>query len=116
MARKKWYRRKWLPDWVKPYVYNRYSLTTFGFLVWMTFFDKHDFLLQASYRSELNELNEEKQYYTDGINKNNKAMEELFSNQDNLEKFAREHYFMKKDNEDVFVFVNENNQLIKGKK
>ena len=113
MARKKnIFQKKWIPDALKPYLYNKYTLTFLGFLVWLTFFDKHDFILQNNYRNKLSELKHERDYFTEQIEKNKVEMRELFTNNKNLEKFAREKYYMKRDNEDVFVFVDENNKLL----
>ena len=86
--------------------------TFLGFLVWLTFFDKHDFILQHTYRSKLSELKHERDYFIEQIEKNKAEMNELFTDNKNLEKFAREKYYMKRDNEDVFVFVDENNRLL----
>jgi len=113
MARKKnIFQRAWIPEALKPYVYNRYMFTFLGFLVWLTFFDKHDFILQHSYRNKLGDLKHEREYYMQQIEKNKADMKELFTNNKNLEKFAREKYYMKRDNEDVFVFVDKNNKLL----
>ena len=113
MARKKnIFQRKWIPDALKPYVYNKYAFTFIGFLVWLTFFDKHDFLLQHSYRSKLSELKHQREYYISQIENNKTETKELFTSNKNLEKFAREKYYMKRDNEDVFVFVDKNNKLL----
>lgn len=113
MARKKSiFRRAWIPESLKPYVYNRYTFTFIGFLVWLTFFDKHDFILQHTYRSKLNDLKQEREYYIGQIEKNKAEMKELFTNNKNLEKFSREKYYMKRDNEDVFVFVDPSNRLL----
>jgi len=113
MARKKnIFQRAWIPESLKPFVYNRYTFTFLGFLIWLTFFDKHDFILQNSYRNKLQELKHEREYYIGQIEKNKTEMKELFTNNKNLEKFAREKYYMKRSNEDVFVFVDENNRLL----
>ena len=113
MARKKnIFQRAWIPEALKPYLYNRYMFTFLGFLVWLTFFDKHDFILQQSYRNKLSDLQEERDYYMEQIEKNKAEMQELFTNNRNLEKFAREKYYMKRDNEDVFVFVDKDNKLL----
>src|SRR5215210_4938118 len=113
--KKNWYKRYSIPEKYRPYVFNRYVLTAIGFLVWLTFFDQHDFILQHSYKKKVHDLKNEKQYFTYQIEKNKKTMEELFTNNKNLERFAREKYYMKRDNEDVFVFVDENNKLLSEK-
>src|SRR5688572_22150141 len=111
MARKKnIFQRTWIPEVVKPYIYNRYMFTFLGFLTWLTFFDKHDFILQHTYRKKLSDLKHERNYYIEQIEKNKAEMEELFTNNKNLEKFAREKYYMKRENEDVFVFVGPDNK------
>ncbi len=90
-----------------PYLKNRYFMTAFVFLIWMTFFDKNDMFTLYSYRSELGKLKTDKAYYTSEIEKNKADMQELMSDPEHLEKYAREHYLMKKDNEDIFLFVND---------
>jgi len=110
--KKGFFKRYKIPEKWRPYLLNKYAYTLLGFLVWLTFFDQHDFILQQNYRHKLNQLKKERDYYVDQVEKNNKVMRELFTNNKNLEKFAREKYYMKRDNEDVFVFINENNRLL----
>lgn len=62
-------------------------------------------LTQYGYRKQLNKLETEKAYYMKEITKTSTELEELTKNPKTLEKFAREKYFMKKDNEEVFVFT-----------
>jgi cell division protein FtsB len=112
MARKKSFFPKLIPDTWKPYIYNRYFLTLIGFAVWMTFFDRNDFILQHTYREKLNALRKETEYYNKEIEKNKATITELFTNSKNLERYARERYFMKRDNEDVFVFVDQDNKML----
>lgn len=88
-----------------PYLKNKYVISTLVFIVWISFFDQNDFLSQYRYRQQLNELVAERDFYQQEIQKSKKALDELMSTPGNLEKFAREKYFMKKDNEDVFVIV-----------
>ena len=74
-------------------------------MVWVAFFDRNDLITQISTRHKLHKLENEKQYYLDEISNNKESLNELMTNMQNLEKFGREKYLMKKDNEDVFVFV-----------
>lgn len=73
----------------------------------MLFFDQHDFISQLQLQSELKQYQEDKEYYRKRITETEQDLNELLTNEDNLEKFAREKYLMKKDNEDVFVIVEE---------
>ena len=73
----------------------------------MLFFDQHDFISQLQLQSELKQYQEDKEYYRKRITETEQDLNELLTNEDNLEKFAREKYLMKKDNEDVFVIFEE---------
>ena len=86
---------------------NKFFLVTIAFVVWMTFFDKNDLLSQYQYQQEVSKLEQERDFYKAETDKVSKDLEELTSNPQQLEKFAREKYLMRKDNEDVFVVVKE---------
>lgn len=86
---------------------NKYFLASLAFIVWMVFFDRNDMASQLDYRSKVNKLEEEKDFYTKEIAKAEKDLEELTTNPDRLEKFARERYYMRRENEDVYVVVDE---------
>jgi cell division protein FtsB len=91
-------------------VKNKFFLVTIAFLVWMIFFDKNDLLSQYQYHQQVSKLKHERDFYKAETEKVSKDLDELNSNPQKLEKFAREKYLMKKDNEDVFVIVNEKPQ------
>ena len=84
---------------------NKYVLTTIGIVVWLLFFDKNDVFAQYDLIQKLNKLQSERAYYIAEIENNKNDIKELATNKASLEKFAREKYLMKKDNEDVYVIV-----------
>ncbi len=84
---------------------NKFFLVTIAFIVWMLFFDKNDLLSQYQYHEQVSKLEQERDFYQKETTKVSKDLDELTSDQAKLEKFAREKYLMKKDNEDVFVIV-----------
>ncbi len=86
---------------------NKFFLSGIAFIVWMLFFDRNDLASQYEYRTKVQKLEEEKQFYTSEIEKADKELKELTSNIQSLEKFARERYFMKRENEDVYVVVDD---------
>jgi len=88
-----------IPSWAK----NKYIITLIAFIIWMIFFDAKDILTQRERGNELREMKESKAYYTAEIAKERKALEELKSNPAAIEKYAREKYLMKRDNEDLFI-------------
>lgn len=84
---------------------SKYFVITLAFIAWMLFFDKNDLFSQYQYRHQLSKLQQERDFYQKETARVAKDLDELSSNRAKLEKFAREKYLMKKDNEDVFVIV-----------
>ena len=90
-------------SYIPSFLKNKFLLTAIGFSVWVLFFDRNDILTQISRRSELSSLKSTKTYYTQEIEKERKISEELQSDPTTIEKYAREKYLMKRDNEDLFI-------------
>ncbi|MDP2188001.1 MAG: septum formation initiator family protein [Sphingobacteriaceae bacterium] len=90
-----------------PLLKNRFVLVGLVFLVWMVFFDSNDLISQYKYKRKLRQLEENKNFYLEQIELVKKDKEELFTNLEKLEKFAREKYKMKKDDEDLFIVLKE---------
>ena len=88
-----------------PFLRNKYVITALAFFVWLLFFDRNDMISQAGYRKQLQKLEADKEYYVKGIEQNKKDMEELMSDPGHLETYAREHYLMKKDDEEIFLIL-----------
>lgn len=86
---------------------NKYILTTLIFIIWLLFLDNNNLLDRFDYIHEYNQLKSDQEYYLEKIKNDAKRMEELRTDKENLEKFAREQYLMKKENEDIFIFVEE---------
>ncbi|TWR24567.1 septum formation initiator family protein [Mucilaginibacter achroorhodeus] len=86
---------------------NKFFLVTLAFVIWMVFFDKNDVFSQYEYRQQLNKLKQEQEFYKTETEKVKNDLNELSSDKAKLEKFAREKYLMKKDNEDVFVILHD---------
>lgn len=92
---------------VWPHLKNKFLLTAIAFVVWMLFFDRNDAISQFTYRQQLHKLQSDKEYYVMEIARNKKDMHELMSDLEHMEKFARERYLMKKDNEEIFLILPE---------
>lgn len=84
---------------------NKYLLVIIGLFFWLLYFDRNDVFTQFDLIEKCNKLNSEKEYYITEIENNKKEILELQNNIESLETFAREKYLMKRDDEDVFVFV-----------
>lgn len=83
---------------------NKYILTVAFFLVWMMFFDNNNWFYLGKLTEEAEAKQKEKAYYKKEIEDSERKLYELTSNMKELEKFGRENYYMKKSNEDIFVF------------
>lgn len=94
-------------DFLKKYILNKYFITGIAFLIWMVFFDQESFIDQFRLSRALKNLESQKTYYEEEIEKNKGTINVLENDTAHLEKYAREKYYMKKDNEDVFVIIEE---------
>ena len=79
---------------------NRYFLVLALFFAWMVFFDRHDMLTQWKLSKSLERLEYRKAYFLEKIVQTKENKKEIESNR---EKFAREKYYMHKDDEEVFI-------------
>jgi cell division protein FtsB len=89
------------------YFRNKYILSLTVFAILMLFIDRNDIFNQLQRKKQLNELLESKKYYQQQIEQTKKNLADLQNNAAALEKYAREKYLLKRDNEDVFVIDNE---------
>ncbi len=87
------------------YTKNFYFLSTAFFLFWMIFIDSNNVVNQFRLSRKLNQLEDQKEFYIERKEKIQAEREELMSNPELLEKFAREKYLMKKKTEDLYVIV-----------
>ena len=86
-----------------PFVKNFYFIVGVVFIFWMLFIDSNDLYSQYKKHRKLHELEHQKAYYAQKIKEVEKDREELLSNSELLEKFAREKYLMKKETEDLYI-------------
>jgi hypothetical protein len=88
-----------------PPLRNRYFLTAVAFVAFMVFFDRHDLLTQVRLQSTVNKLEDDRVFYEEKIQE---AEFERLDMDVNKERFARERYFMQKNDEEVFIIVDDN--------
>ena len=89
---------------------NKYIAALTGFVILMLFIDHNDIFVQLDRRRQLNELLASKRFYEQQIAQTKKNLSDLENNSAALERYAREKYLLKKDNEDVFVVAPANPQ------
>ena len=81
---------------------NMYILVLTLFVIWMAFFDTNSLLIHLELKGEIDKLEQQKEFLEKEIAKDRKELKKL-STEEALEKFAREEYYMKKDNEEIFL-------------
>ncbi len=86
---------------------NFYFIFFISFLIWMTIIDSNGFLNRFRLSQKLDELRTEKEFYVQEIDKVTIDKEKFESNEEILEKYAREEYLMKKESEDIFYVKQE---------
>ena len=92
-----------IPRWAR----SKYALAPFALLLYICLFDQNTLFEVISLRWKLNTIREEKLYNQAKIEEIKKRINELSGDPEKLEKFAREEYYMKRDNEDIYVLVRE---------
>lgn len=88
---------------IPSFLRNKYFISVAIFGIVIIFLDKNDFFTQLERKNELRELEQSKQHYTKEIASERKELEALKNNPATLEKYAREKYLMKRDNEEIFI-------------
>ena len=92
---------------IPPYLKNKFVIALLAFFIWVMFFDRNSMIIQYRLSSTLNDLESEKTYYKEAILTDSAALHELAADKNKLEKYAREKYLMKRDNEDIYLIINE---------
>ncbi|MGL2967030.1 FtsB family cell division protein [Flavobacterium sp. XGLA_31] len=89
---------------------NRYVIVLVFFTVWMLFLDNTSYMEHRILNKQLDELEDNKKYYQDEIKKDEENIK-LLKNPDQIEKYAREKYYMKRDSEDIYIIEFEGDSL-----
>lgn len=97
IKKKKWF--KW--------AINKYVLIIGLFVIWMTFFDDASLYQHIRIDREIDELKEDRNFYKTKLQEVQAELKKVQEDPQSIEKIARERFYMKKDNEDIFVIVKE---------
>ncbi len=87
----------------KSLLFNKYTIVFMVFAVFVTFFDEHNLIQRWKTNQKIYRMEKELKFYKEEIKSTKQKKNELESSDENLEKFAREHYLLKKENEDIFI-------------
>lgn len=84
------------------FISNRYVIIFIVFAIWMLFFDENSFFVDREFNQTIDKLEADKEFYLKEIKKDTKKIKEL-EDTEKLDKFAREEYKMKKEDEDIYI-------------
>ncbi|PKA96843.1 septum formation initiator [Flavobacteriaceae bacterium MAR_2009_75] len=93
---------------------NVYILVLTVFVIWMLFFDTNSLLIHLELKKEINKLEKQQEFLKEEI-ANDKIILERLSDPEELEKFAREKYYLKKKNEEIYLIEYEDSLKLKPK-
>ena len=91
---------------------NKYVIVSVFFVIWILFLDNYSYLDHRVLNKEIDELEDNKIYYQEEIKKDKDQIKKL-KNPAQIEKYAREKYYMKKDSEDIYIIEFEGDTLEK---
>lgn len=94
-----------LLDKIPAILKNKFFLVVLVYFIYLLFISDRNLISQFKLAKQLYQLNKEEAYYTKEIQKINEERTTVMSSIQNIEQFARENYWMKKDSEDVYIFV-----------
>lgn len=97
-----------LIDKIPNYLKNKYLIAIVLFIVWITFFDNFNLIKQSKIKKNIKQLEENKKFYIQEITKDSSEYYNLLNDAEKREKFAREKFLMKKEDEDVYIIRRKN--------
>ena len=89
---------------------NKYLILLLLFILWIIFLDDYNLIHQNKIKNNVDELKERKEFYISEIKRDSAELSKLKSDSNEQERFAREKFLMKKDNEDVFIIREDENE------
>ena len=82
---------------------NKYLILLLLFIFWIVFLDDYNLINQNKMKNNVDDLKEQKEFYISEIKSDSTELSKLKNDSEEQERFAREKFLMKKDNEDIFI-------------
>lgn len=92
------------------FISNKYVWVMLFFIIWMLFLDNYSYFDHRFLNKQIDELETNKEYYQEEIKKDEQSIK-LLKNPNQIEKYAREKYYMKKDSEDIYIIEFEEQRI-----
>ncbi len=91
-----------------------YVIILILFVVWMVFFDTNSYIIHKELNDEINALEDTKEFYKEEIARDLEFIEKM-KDSNEVEKYAREKYYLKRENEDIYIIEHEDSLKLKSK-
>ena len=94
--------------WAKKYIFNKYFITIFAFLVWMVFFDSTSFLVINEMNGEIKKYEKQLAYYKSEYEKNDQFYKKLIALRKSATLISQGSYKAAyQDSEHIYAFIRE---------
>lgn len=93
---------------------NKYVIILLFFIAWMAFFDTNSYFIHKELNDDIKALEQTKEFYREEIDQD-KGFIEKMKDSNEVEKYARENYYLKRENEDIYIIENEDSIKLKAK-
>jgi len=97
--------KKYIDILLKVFQKHKYIIILVAFFIWMMFFDEYNFIMQYKLSQKIRKVKKEIEFYDKGIAGLQKEYDALTKDINAIERYGREKFFLKKENEDIFVLV-----------
>ena len=89
---------------------NKYLILFLLFILWVIFIDDYNLINQSKIKNTVDDLKSQKEFYIAEIKSDSTELHKLQNDPAEQEKFAREKFLMKKENEDIFIIREKENE------
>ena len=99
-----------LKNKIPRFLQNKYLIILILFLIWIAFIDNNNLIKQYKFKQNIKSLEEKKQFYINEIYNDSIELSDIINDSNKREKFAREKFLMKKENEDIYIIRKKENE------
>ena len=89
---------------------NKYLILFLLFILWVVFIDDYNLINQSKIKNTVDDLKSQKEFYITEIKSDSTELYKLQNDPAVQERFAREKFLMKKENEDIFIIREKENE------
>ena len=89
---------------------NKYLVLFLLFILWIIFIDDYNLINQSKIKNTVDDLKSQKEFYITEIKSDSTELYKLQNDPAEQERFAREKFLMKKENEDIFIIREKENE------